>query len=95
MRDAVHAVAAQKFRPDGIYTDKALFDGIYKGDFGARCLKEASDYAADVIECTSDICTHIYETHRRFLSDCEAVPGVWLQAHHVDKPYTSASSATG
>jgi hypothetical protein len=89
MRDAVHAVIAQKFGPDGIYSDKALFDRIYKGDFGARYLREASDYADDVIECTSDICTYIYETHGRFPSHCEAihVPGVWLQAHHVDEPY--------
>jgi hypothetical protein len=89
MRDAVQAVAAQKFGPNGIYTDEALFDRIYKGDFGARYLEEASDYAADVIECTADICTYIYETHRRFPSHCEAihVPGVWMQAHHVDEPY--------
>jgi hypothetical protein len=26
---------------------------------GARYLSEASDYAADVIECTADICTYI------------------------------------
>ena len=89
MRDAVHAVAAQKFGPDGVYSDKALFDRIYKGDFGARYLKEASDYAADVIDCTADICTYIYETHGRFPAHSEAihVPGVWLQAHHVDQLY--------
>jgi hypothetical protein len=88
-RDAVNAVAADKFGPQGIYADKALFRRIYKGDFGERYLKEASDYAADVIACTSDICTYIYETHRRFPAHCEAihVPGVWLQAHHVDEPY--------
>ncbi len=89
MREAVHAVAKQKFGPNGVYTDKALFDRIYQGDFGARYLKEASDYATDVIDCTVDICTYIFQTHGRFPAHCDAihVPGVWLQAHHVDKPY--------
>jgi hypothetical protein len=89
MRDAVHAVAEQKFGPNGIYSDRALFDRIYKGDFGSRYLNEASDYAADVIECTADICTYIHQTHGRFPAHCEAIhmPGVWLQAHHVDEPY--------
>ena len=50
----------------------------------ARCASRA-----DVIECARDICTYIYETHRRFPAHCEAihVPGVWLQAHHVEEEY--------
>ncbi|BEL06264.1 hypothetical protein Q0Z83_044550 [Actinoplanes sichuanensis] len=89
MADAVAAVVADKFGPDGIYTDDALFARIYQGEFGAKYLAEASDYAADVIACATDICTYIYETHRRFPAHCEAihVPGVWIQAHHVDEPY--------
>jgi hypothetical protein len=89
MNDAVAAVVADKFGPDGIYSDEALFARIYRGEFGAKYLKEASNYTADVIACTSDICTYIYETHRRFPAHCEAihVPGVWLQTHHVDEPY--------
>ena len=63
-----------KFGRDGIYNDDALFDRIYKDDFGARYLKEASDYAADVIECTRDICTYIYETHGRFPAHCRGDP---------------------
>ncbi|MFF5083534.1 hypothetical protein ACFY36_41345 [Actinoplanes sp. NPDC000266] len=89
MADAVAAVVADKFGPDGIYSDHALFDRVYKGEFGRKYLAEASDYAADVIACTTDICSYIYETHRRFPAHCEAihVPGVWIQAHHVDEPY--------
>src|SRR5262249_50642336 len=34
MNDAVDAVVADKFGPHGIYTDKALFERIYKGEFG-------------------------------------------------------------
>ena len=89
MADAVRAVVADKFGPAGIYSDTALFDRIYRGDFGSRYLAEASDYADDVIACTTDICTYIYRTHRRFPAHCEAihVPGVWLQAHHVEDAY--------
>ena len=52
-------------------------------------LEEASDYAADVIACTRDICTYIYETHGRFPAHCDTihVPGVWLQTHHVENAY--------
>jgi hypothetical protein len=89
MAAAVDAVVADKFGPKGIYSDEALFQRIYKGEFGAKYLTEASDYAADVIACARDICTYIYQTHRRFPAHCEAihVPGVWLQAHHVEEPY--------
>ncbi|MGH8965968.1 MAG: hypothetical protein ACRDXB_11670, partial [Actinomycetes bacterium] len=89
MGHAVDAVIADKFGPDGIYTDEALFERIYKGEFGAKYLAEASDYTADVIACTRDICTYIYETHGRFPAHTEAihVPGVWLQTHHLEKEY--------
>jgi hypothetical protein len=89
MNDAVDAVVADKFGPNGIYSDEALFQRIYNGEFGARYLDEASNYADDVIACTRDICTYIYETHGRFPAHVEAihVPGIWMQAHHVEEPY--------
>ncbi len=89
MAAAVDAVIADKFGPNGIYTDEGLFQRIYKGEFGAKYLQEASDYSADVIACTRDICTYIFETHGRFPAHCEAihVPGVWLQTHHVEHAY--------
>ncbi len=89
MAEAVNEVVAGKFGPNGIYSDKALFERIYKGDFGAKYLHEASDYTADVIACVRDICTYIYETHGRFPAHCEAihVPGVWLQTHHLEEEY--------
>ena len=51
--------------------------------------EEASNYSADVIACARDICTYIYETHGRFPAHCDTihVPGVWLQAHHVENGY--------
>jgi hypothetical protein len=89
MDDAVDAVIADKFGPHGIYSDEALFARIYQGEFGARYLKEASNYADDVIACTRDICNYIYDTHGRFPAHTEAihVPGAWLQVHHVEEPY--------
>ncbi|MEV0413496.1 hypothetical protein AB0I68_22500 [Streptomyces sp. NPDC050448] len=89
MNDAVDAVVADKFGPGGIYTDEGLFERIYRGEFGAQYLREASNYSADVIACTRDICTYIYETHGRFPAHCDTihVPGVWLQAHHVETGY--------
>lgn len=89
MSEAVDAVIADKFGPGGVYKDEAVFQRIYKGEFGAEYLEQASDYGDDVIACARDICTYIYETHGRFPAHCEAihVPGVWLQAHHVEEPY--------
>jgi hypothetical protein len=89
MSDAVDAVTAGKFGPKGIYKDTALLDRIYKGTYGERYLKEADEYAADVIQCVKDICNYIYATHGRFPAHCDAihVPGVWLQAHHVEIEY--------
>jgi hypothetical protein len=89
MAEAVDVVMADKFGPKGIYSDEGLFERIYRGEFGAKYLKEASNYSADVIACARDICTYIYETHGRFPAHCDTihVPGVWLQTHHVEKPY--------
>ena len=55
-------------------------------------LKEASVYSKDVIECTRDICTYIYETHGRFPAHVETIhaPGIWLQVHHVEQEYYDA-----
>jgi hypothetical protein len=89
MEAAVQQVIADKFGPNGIYSDEALFARIYQGDFGAKYLQQASKYSDDVIECATDICTYIYKTHGRFPAHADAihVPGVWLQTHHVEEAY--------
>jgi hypothetical protein len=89
MADAVDAVVAEKFGPRGIYADESLFARIYRGEFGVQYLRQASNYSTDVIACARDICTYIYETHGRFPAHCDTlhVPGVWLQAHHVEEGY--------
>ncbi|MEV4924843.1 hypothetical protein [Streptomyces roseoverticillatus] len=89
MADAVDAVVADKFRPKGIHSDEGLFARIYRGEFGSQYLCQAGNYSADVIACTRDICTYIYETRGRFPGHCDTIhaPGVWLQAHHVENDY--------
>ena len=89
MKEAVAEVMAGKFGPHGIYKDSELFAKIYKGDFGDRYLKEASEYSGDVIACVTDICEYILDTHGRFPAHVDAiyVPGVWIQFHHPDIEY--------
>jgi hypothetical protein len=89
MSAAVDDVIAAKFGPQGIYSDPSTFDKIYRGTFGQTYLKEASVYSKDVIDCTRDICTYIYETHGRFPAHVEAIhaPGIWLQIHHLEQEY--------
>ncbi|SCB42924.1 hypothetical protein [Rhizobium lusitanum] len=89
MADAVAFVIEEKFGKRGLFNDQALFAEIYKDDYGRRYLAEAAVYNDDVVNCARDICTYIYETHGRFPAHCDAihVPGVWLQAHHVELGY--------
>jgi hypothetical protein len=89
MSDAVDAVVQAKFGAGGTYQDEATFARIYKGDYGARYLKEASQYSDDVIACVRDVCEYIYRTHGRFPAHCDALyaPGIWIQIHHPDMTY--------
>src|SRR6516165_10217545 len=89
MADAVDAVIAMKYGSRGIYDDKAYLEGIFKGDGGDRYVKEVPRYRPEVIECTKDVCTYIFKQHGRFPAHVDAiyVPGVWLQAHHLDLEY--------
>ncbi|MEU6369639.1 hypothetical protein ABZ876_28875 [Streptomyces sp. NPDC046931] len=89
MADAVDAVVRSKFGPDGTYTDKDVFTRIYKDDYGQRYLAEAREYDERVVDCARDICAYVLTTHGRFPAHTDAlhVPGIWLQAHHVEGEY--------
>ncbi|MGW5863908.1 hypothetical protein ACWFRJ_17285 [Streptomyces sp. NPDC055239] len=89
MSDAVDAVIREKFGPGGVYSDKDVFSRVYREDYGQRYLAEASEYEERVIDCARDICAYILRTHRRFPAHTDAihVPGIWLQAHHVESEY--------
>ena len=89
MSDAVDAVIGAKFGTGGTYTDKDVFTRIYREDYGQRYLAEASEYEERVVDCARDICEYVIRTHRRFPAHTDAihVPGIWLQAHHVEREY--------
>jgi hypothetical protein len=89
MSDAVDSVIRSKFGTGGTYTDKDVFTRIYREDYGQRYLAEASEYEERVIDCARDICEYVIRTHRRFPAHTDAihVPGIWLQAHHVEREY--------
>lgn len=89
MSEAVDAVIEGKFGPGGVYKDPSVFKQIYNEDFGERYLAEAAEYDDKVIECARAICNYIHDTHGRFPAHCEAIhaPGIWLQAHHVEREY--------
>jgi hypothetical protein len=89
MADAVDAVVAQKYGPGGTYTDRAPFERIFKPGLAEPYLREAPHYEEDVVACVKDICTYIYERHGRFPAHVDAIylPGLWLQAHHLDLDY--------
>jgi len=78
-------VIAEKRR---LYGDQAFFDKTFKTQ-GDRFRSEVPFYKPEVIECTKDICNYIYNTHGRFPAHVDAiyVPGVWIQAHHLDLAY--------
>lgn len=88
MSAAVDAVVAEK---RALYGDKPFFEKIFK-EGGDVFVREVPFTKPEVIACTKDICNYIYDTHGRFPSHVDAVyvPGVWLQAHHLDLAYYDA-----
>jgi hypothetical protein len=89
MADAVQAVVDTKYGAHGVYADPEYFQTIFKDDRGRDYLREVPHYDPRVVECVKDICTYIHKTHRRFPAHVDAVyvPGVWIQAHHLDLDY--------
>lgn len=85
MSAAVDAVIAEKRR---LYDDRAFFAKAFKSR-GDQFCSEVPFYEPEVIECTKDICNYIYNTHGRFPAHVDAiyVPGIWIQAHHLDLAY--------
>lgn len=91
MSDAVDRVIAEKYDAKrGVYSDKDYFEEIFKNEGLAEdYIKQVPHYPSEVIEVTKDVCNYIYDTYGRFPAHTDAihVPGVWLQAHHVDLDY--------
>lgn len=89
MSDAIDALLEEKYGKEGIYQNSKNFDKIFKPGLANRFLTEVPHYSKEVIACTKDICNYIYETYGRFPAHVDAmfVPGVWVQAHHLDLDY--------
>jgi len=89
MSAAVDALLKVKYGPKGIYRDESKLDQIFKPGLAAKFIEEVPHYSADTIACCKDVCNYIYDTYGRFPAHVDAmyVPGVWVQAHHLDLDY--------
>ncbi len=89
MSDAIDALLEKKYGKGGLYQDKQEWDKVFKPGLAAQFLAEVPHYKEEVIACTKDICNYIFETYGRFPAHVDAmfVPGVWVQAHHLDLDY--------
>lgn len=89
MSDAVDDLLAHKYGKDGLYKDPSHLQKIFKPGLAERFIEEVPHYSEEVIACTKDICNYIYDTYGRFPAHVDAmhVPGVWVQAHHLDLKY--------
>ena len=89
MSEAVDRVIKHKYAKEGVYSDIHYFDKIFKNGLGEKYIQNVPHYPPEVIEVTKDICNYIYNTYGRFPAHTDAiqVPGIWLQAHHLDLDY--------
>jgi len=101
MSEAVDALLKIKYGKDGLYTDPKYFDQVFKPNMAGQYLQEVPHFSDDVVACCKDICNYIYDTYGRFPAHVDAmyVPGVQVQAHHLDlayydKFYTKGYSST-
>lgn len=72
------------------YDDRAYFTKIFRNkQMGDSFVDKVPRYDRDVIACTKDILQYLYETHGRVPAHCDSlfVPGICLQAHHLNIDY--------
>jgi hypothetical protein len=89
MNAAIDALIAHKYGPGGLYRDPANFADVFKPGLAAKFVDEVPHYQEEVIQVAKDVCSYIWETYGRFPAHVDAihVPGVWVQAHHLDLDY--------
>lgn len=89
MDDAVDAFLKLKYGEGGTYNDPELMDRLYKGNQGRQLLDHVPHYEPEVIEICKAVCNYIHGEYGRFPAHVDAihVPGIWLQAHHLDLEY--------
>jgi hypothetical protein len=89
MHEAIDKLLEHKYGKQGLYTDPKDFDRVFKPGLAKKFCEEVPHYSPEVIACCKDICSYIFETYDRFPAHADAmfVPGVWIQAHHLDLAY--------
>lgn len=97
MDEAVDALIATKYGPGGTYQETKFFEQVFKPGVTDRFLDEVPHYPEEIIACAKDVCNYIYRTYGRFPAHVDAmyVPGVWVQAHHLDLDYYDQLFASG
>ncbi|QIG52536.1 hypothetical protein G5V57_18225 [Nordella sp. HKS 07] len=97
MASAVDAVLAEKYGPGGLYSTPEAFAPSFKPGLAQTFIDEVPHYDPDVVACTKEICTYIYETYGRFPAHVDAfhVPGIWVQTHHLALDYYDTLYAHG
>jgi hypothetical protein len=99
--DAIDAILAEKYGPDGLYRDAATAAPSMKPESAAAVAREAPHVEPEVVEVVRAICRYIWRTYGRFPAHCNAIDssGVWMQCHHIDpefyqQHFTEAFSST-
>jgi hypothetical protein len=89
MNEAVDDLLKHKYGPGGLYKDPKFLAQVFKPGMAQQFIEEVPHYSDDVIACVKDICNYIHDTYGRFPAHVDAmhVPGVWVQAHHLDLNY--------
>jgi hypothetical protein len=94
VEEAVDTVVRDKHE---LYSDQRLFSRIFRDGQENTYIREVPPYRPEVIECAKDICRYLVKTHGRFPAHADGlfVPGIWLQAHHLDLCYYDDLFASG
>jgi hypothetical protein len=89
MAQAVDDLIAWKYGPRGLYTDPSYLEPVFRPGLANTFVKEVRHYSPEIIACVKDVCGYIYDTYDRFPAHVDAmyVPGIWVQAHHLDLEY--------
>jgi len=89
MNDAVDALLQRKYGAQGLYTAPDEFAKVFKPELAQRFIQEVPHYSDEVTACCKAVCNYIFSAYDRFPAHVDAmyVPGVWIQAHHLDLEY--------
>jgi len=89
MDAAVDALIESKYGPGGVYRDARQFDQVFKPGKAKQFIDAVPHYKPEIVACVKDVCNYIYDTYGRFPAHVDAiyVPGIWVQAHHLDLKY--------